>query len=449
MLDKGRAFPYFPAPFSSNPMAAGFQTLPGFRDFDPRDCQMRNYLFEIWRRVATRYGFVEYETPLLEATELYLKKSGGELSSQLFRFRDQGDRDVTLRPEVTASLARLAAAKQREYPKPLKWFEIGQCFRYEKPQKGRTREFYQFNTDILGDNSPAADAELIALAIDTMRELGFSGKDFKVRLSDRNAWANFACQQGLSDDQLGELLTIVDKKNKVSEDATAKALQKIGLDYALVDMFLKNSEFASGAINEIVSNLSARGMADFIEVDLSIVRGLAYYTGVVFEIFDKKQSLRAVAGGGRYDTLVSTLTGGKTDLPAMGFAMGDVVIGLFIEECASAIRKFESWRQRNASCDIYLVIDDEEKRPDALALVQELREAGIRVDYALTKTKFDKQIKAAAATLAPYALVVGENFPELSLRNLNARAQEVIYPNTDTVAFLKKKLQKPEGPLLA
>ncbi len=430
-------------------MAAGFQTLPGFRDFDPRDCQMRNYLFESWRRVATRYGFVEYETPLLEATELYLKKSGGELSSQLFRFQDQGERDVTLRPEVTASLARLAAAKQRDYPKPLKWFEIGQCFRYEKPQKGRTREFYQFNTDILGDDSPAADAELIALAIDTMRELGFTTEDFQVRLSDRNAWAKFAETEGLSEGQLAELLQVVDKLEREKPEVTASKLEPLGLTTQQLNDFIADPANESDALREIQDNLKARGLSDYLEVDLSIVRGLAYYTGVVFEIFDKKRSLRAVAGGGRYDTLVSTLTNGKTDLPAMGFAMGDVVIGLFIEECASAIRKFESWRQRNASCDLYLVIDDEDKRPQALALVQELREAGIRIDYALTKTKFDKQLKTAAATLAPYALVVGDKFPELILRNLNARAQESIAPNADTVSFLKDRLTKPPGPLLA
>lgn len=430
-------------------MAASFQTLPGFRDFDPRDCQMRNYLFESWRRVATRYGFVEYETPLLEATELYLKKSGGELSSQLFRFQDQGERDVTLRPEVTASLARLAAAKQRDYPKPLKWFEIGQCFRYEKPQKGRTREFYQFNTDILGDDSPAADAELIALAIDTMRELGFTTEDFQVRLSDRNAWAKFAETEGLSEGQLAELLQVVDKLEREKPEVTASKLEPLGLTAQQLNDFIADPANESDALREIQDNLKARGLSDYLEVDLSIVRGLAYYTGVVFEIFDKKRSLRAVAGGGRYDTLVSTLTNGKTDLPAMGFAMGDVVIGLFIEECASAIRKFESWRQRNASCDLYLVIDDEDKRPQALALVQELREAGIRIDYALTKTKFDKQLKTAAATLAPYALVVGDKFPELILRNLNARAQESIAPNADTVSFLKDRLTKPPGPLLA
>lgn len=430
-------------------MAAGFQTLPGFRDFDPRDCQLRNYLFETWRRVATRYGFVEYETPLLEATELYLKKSGGELSSQLFRFQDQGQREVTLRPEVTASLARLAASKQREYPKPLKWFEIGQCFRYEKPQKGRTREFYQFNTDILGDNSPAADAELIALAIDTMRELGFGKEDFQVRLSDRNAWKKFAEKEGLDEAQLSDLLQVVDKLEREKPEVTAAKLEPLGLITRQLHDFIADRANESPALREIQANLSSRGLGDFLVVDLSIVRGLAYYTGVVFEIFDQKRSLRAVAGGGRYDTLVSTLTNGKTDLPAMGFAMGDVVIGLFIQECTGAIRQFESWRQRNASCDLYLVIDEEQKRPEALALLQELREAGIRVDYALTPTKYDKQIKAAAATLAPFALVIGEKFPELVLKNLNARAQEFIAPNSDRVAFLKARLTEPQGPLLA
>ncbi|MBK1833570.1 histidine--tRNA ligase [Roseibacillus ishigakijimensis] len=430
-------------------MASGFQTLTGFRDFDPNDCQLRNYLFDRWRQVATRYGFVEYETPLLEPTELYLKKSGGELSSQLFRFEDQGGRDVTLRPEVTASLARLAAAKQRDYPKPLKWFEIGQCFRYEKPQKGRTREFYQFNTDILGDDSPAADAELIALAIDTMRDLGFGQDDFKVRLSDRNAWSKFATEQNLNDEQLAELLQVVDKLEREKPEVTAAKLAPLGLQAEQLSAFIADPANESEALREIQANLTARGLGDFIEVDLSIVRGLAYYTGVVFEIFDTKKSLRAVAGGGRYDTLVETLTDGKVKLPAMGFAMGDVVIGLFVSENANAQRQFEAWRQRNASCDLYVVIDDEKKRPEALALIQELRENGFRIDYPLSKTKFDKQLKAATATLAPFALVIGRDYPQLVLKNLSARSQEEIAPNTNLIAYLKNRLNDPEGPLLA
>jgi histidyl-tRNA synthetase len=430
-------------------MASGFQTLPGFRDFAPRDCQLRNYLFETCRRVATRYGFVEYETPMLEPTELYLKKSGGELSSQLFRFTDQGDRDVTLRPEVTASLARLAAANQRDYPKPLKWFEIGQCFRYEKPQKGRLREFYQFNVDILGEDSPSADAELIALAIDTLREFGFSSDDFKVRLSDRNSWQSFADQQNLDADQLAELLPIVDKLEREKAEVTAAKLEPLGITTEQVQDFVNNPANQSEALQTVQENLAARGLSDYLEVDLSIVRGLAYYTGVVFEIFDTTRNLRAVAGGGRYDNLVNSLTDGKSNLPATGFAMGDVVIGHFIEANSKALMQFEVWKQNNASCDVYLVIADEEKRPQALKLAQQLRESGLRIDFPLTAAKVPKQFKAADATLAPFALIVGSEFPELKLRNLTSRTEESIPPNADPSTIIKDRLNKPDGGLLA
>ena len=448
-LDKPLAIPYSPAPSTYFLMASGFQTLPGFRDFAPRECQLRNYLFETWRRVATRYGFSEYETPMLEPTELYLKKSGGELSSQLFRFQDQGDRDVTLRPEVTASLARLAAANQRDYPKPLKWFEIGQCFRYEKPQKGRLREFYQFNTDILGDDTPASDAELIALAIDTMRELGFGTEDFKVRLSDRNAWQAFAENHELSEENLATLLQIVDKIEREKPEVTANKLEAIGLTSEQVHDFIKDPSNETDALRAIRENLTARGLGDFLDIDLSIVRGLAYYTGVVFEIFDTRRSLRAVAGGGRYNTLVSTLTNGKNDLPAIGFAMGDVVIGHFIEETSAAKMKFEVWKMNDATCDVYVVIADEEKRTEALALTQELREAGLRVDFPLNPAKIQKQFKTADQTLAPFALIVGSEFPQLSLRSLTSRTEEPIHPNTDTADFIKNRLSKSPGDLLA
>ena len=192
-------------------MATNNQPLPGFRDFPPRERLQSRYLFEMWTRVARRYGFSEYEGPILETAELYLKKSGGELGEQLFRFEDKGGRDVVLRPELTASLARIAAAQQRDYPKPLKWFEIGRCFRYEKPQRGRLREFYQFNADILGEPSPAADAELVALSIDVMLELGFEEGDFSIRLSDRQAWIHFAARNNIGPAQLDSFLQGVDK----------------------------------------------------------------------------------------------------------------------------------------------------------------------------------------------------------------------------------------------
>ena len=275
-----------------------FQALPGFRDFIPRECAVRNYLFETWRAVARRCGYVEYESPILEDTSLYLKKSGGELSAQLFRFEDQGGRDVTLRPEVTASLARLIAEHQRHFPKPLKWFEIGQCFRYEKPQKGRGREFHQFNVDILGEAGPTADAELIALAIETMLAFGFVAGDFVVRVSDRHAWIDFASRHGVPEDAIADFLNIVDKIEREKPEVLAQKLAVWSLSLDQVRAFIADPSIASAAYLAIQQDLTARGLGDFIELDLSIVRGLAYYTGVVFEVFDSKKSMRAVAGGG-------------------------------------------------------------------------------------------------------------------------------------------------------
>ena len=397
-----------------------FQALPGFRDFIPRECAIRNYLFETWRAVARRSGFVEYETPVLEDTALYLKKSGGELSSQLFRFEDQGGRDVTLRPEVTASLARLAAEHQRHFPKPLKWFEIGQCFRYEKPQKGRGREFHQFNVDILGEAGPEADAELIALSIETMLAFGFKRGDFVVRVSDRKAWVDFAKAHGIDDAALPDFLGIIDKFEREKPEVLEQKLRALGLSIGQVKDFIGNPANASAAFNAIRQDLESRGMGEFIELDLSIVRGLAYYTGVVFEVFDSSKSMRAVAGGGRYDTLVSTISNGAVDMPATGFAMGDYVIRNLIEETPHALMQMEVWLQRHAAaCDVYVVVADENRRADSLSLLTQLRRAGLSADIAMTPAKVAKQFQSAERSGARFALVVGAEYPELKLKVLD------------------------------
>ena len=426
-----------------------FQALPGFRDFIPRECAVRNYLFETWRSVARRCGYVEYESPILEDTGLYLKKSGGELSAQLFRFEDQGGRDVTLRPEVTASLARLVAEHQRNFPKPLKWFEIGQCFRYEKPQKGRGREFHQFNVDILGEAGPTADAELIALAIETMIAFGFVKGDFVVRASDRNAWIGFASKNGVSDDAMADFLNIVDKIEREKPEALEQKLAVFGLTTAQVRAFIADPANASPAYLAIQQDLTARGLGDFIELDLSIVRGLAYYTGVVFEVFDSKKSMRAVAGGGRYDTLVATISDGAVDLPATGFAMGDYVIRNLIEETPHALMQMEAWLQRNAAnCDVYVVIADESKRAESLKLVTDLRRAGISTDFPLNPGKVSKHFQSAEKSGARFALVVGAEYPELKLKILSSRTEETGNAE-NAAAWLTERLTQPDGPLLA
>lgn len=424
-----------------------FQSLPGFRDFTPRDCAIRNYLFSVWRGVAHRYGFTEYEAPIVEPTELYLKKSGGELTGQLFRFEDQGGRDITLRPELTASLARIVGANQRDFPKPLKWFEIGPCFRYEKPQKGRGREFIQFNADILGESSASADAELIALAIDTMLALGFQEEDFVIRASDRESWLGFCSTHNISEPS--EFLPLIDRLEKLKPEVLNEQLARFGVRREQVDAFIADPENASSAFREIQDNLDARGLGQFLELDLTIVRGLAYYTGAVFEIFDKKKSMRAVAGGGRYDGLLSTLSDGAADLPATGFAMGDMVIRNFIEETPNAKMEMEAWMQRNPACDVYLVVADESKRSDALGILSQLRNADIATDFSMSQLNVGKQFKKAEQSGARFALVIGSEFPEMQLKVLSFRTEETIHPNTDIVEAIRAHLDSPDGPLLA
>jgi len=405
---------------------ARFAPLTGFRDFSPQEFAMRYYLFSTWRKVAQRYGFVEWEAPMLESTELYLKKSGGELPTQLFRFEDQGKRDVTMRPELTASLGRIAAGYQREYAKPLKWFEIGSCFRYEKPQKGRLREFVQFNADILGEKSECADAELIALSIDCMRELGLTQKDFIVRVSDREVWINFAKQHELSDECIPDFLAVIDKLERDRPEQCQEKLNVFGLQREEIIAFIAAPPAdCSPRFNVVFEELKARGLANYIKLDLSVVRGLAYYTGLVFEIFDKGHNLRAIAGGGRYDGLVSILSNGAIDMPATGFAMGDAVIAHLIEACPDARVLRDAHIKPNA-CDIFFVLADLEKRPYMLALASTLRDAGIRVEIPLSPAKINNQFKRAEKIGSQYTILIGSEYPSLKLKNIASQESKTI-----------------------
>lgn len=356
---------------------------------------------------------------------------------------------MTLRPEVTASLARIAAAEQRQYPKPLKWFEIGQCFRYEKPQKGRGREFHQFNVDILGEAGPGADAELIALSIETMLAFGFVEGDFVVRVSDRNAWVKFAEARGVNELSMPDFLNLVDKLEREKPEVLEEKLAGFGTTLAEVKDFVANPENAEGAFQEIMADLRARGFGGFVEVDLSIVRGLAYYTGVVFEMFDSTKSMRAVAGGGRYDTLVNTISGGAVDMPATGFAMGDYVIRNLIEETTHAAMQMEVWLQRNAAgCEAYMVIPNENRRADALRLVTDLRAAGISVDLPLSSAKVAKQFQAAEKSGARFAVMIGDEFPIVKIKILASRTEDVCDAD-QVVDWMMQRLTEPDGPLLA
>ena len=398
------------------------QALPGFRDFLPDDCAKRNYTFARWRQVARRYAFVEWEGPVLEATELYKKKSGAEIVDQLFNFTDKGEREVALRPELTPTLARVIAAHEREFKKPLKWFSIGQFFRYEKQQRGRLREHFQLNCDIIGESDLAADIELVALCIDILRAFGFTEKDFVVRISDREFWTDFLREKDVRADRWDEFLQAVDKFGREPREKTAEKLGKLADD---VFATLKSGG-KSQKLSKLLDALRGRGLADFVAIDIGIVRGLAYYTGIVFEVFDRAGKFRAVAGGGRYNNLIAQLSDGTVSMPALGFAMGDVVLGELINEIPQAREAMQKAITNDRKIDIYIVIAKEERRADALRQIQQLRDRGYRVDYPLTSEKVGKQFQTAEQLGARVAVLFGDEWPQLKVKNMATAEQELV-----------------------
>ena len=398
------------------------QSLPGFRDFLPEDCARRNYIFARWREVARRYSFVEWEGPPLETTELYKKKSGAEIVEQLFNFTDKGEREVALRPELTPTLARVVAAHEREFKKPLKWFSIGQFFRYEKQQRGRLREHFQLNCDIIGEKDLAADIELIALCIDLLRAFGLTEKEVVVRISDREFWTDFFRAKNVPAEQWENLLQAIDKSAREPREKTA---EKLG-DLADPVFSTLESGGKSAKLEQLVDGLRARGLADFVALDVGIVRGLAYYSGIVFEVFDRGGKFRAIAGGGRYDNLISQLSDGTLSLPALGFAMGDVVLGELINEIPKAREAMQQAIANESRIDIYVVIAKEQRRADALAQIQQLRDRGYRIDYPLTPTKVARQFQAAEDLAARVALLYGDEWPQVKIKNMGTAQQDLV-----------------------
>lgn len=398
------------------------QALPGFRDFYPADAAARNYLFAAWRATARRYGFAEVDGPTLESVELYRKKSGGEIVGQLFNFVDKGEREVTLRPEMTPTLARMVAARDREFKKPIKWFSIASFFRYEKQQKGRLREFTQLNCDLVGEASPAADAEMIALAIDLFRAFGLTEKDFFIRVNDRNVWLEFLAARGVPPDRAVEFLQIVDKIERSKPEETDAKLAAFGISRAELDDFLaRPAAGLGGALGALEADLAARGLSAFVEFDPRIVRGLAYYTGVVFEVFDRDRKSRALAGGGRYDELIGTISDGAVKHPALGFAVGDVTLLDLLRSLPHTASRVDQAVKTAAAPDVFVVVADEAFRPQALSLVGQLRDAGRRVEFPLTAQKVGKQFQAAETLGATYAAVVGNEWPQVKLKTLSTR----------------------------
>jgi histidyl-tRNA synthetase len=414
------------------------QALPGFRDFLPDDSAARNYIFARWREVARRYGFVEWDGPILEPTDLYKKKSGSEIVDQLFNFTDKGEREVALRPELTPTLARVVATHEREFKKPLKWFSIGRFFRFEKQQRGRLREHFQLNCDIIGESSLAADIELVALCIDILRQFGFTEKDFVIRISDREFWTDFLRERSVSPDGWDNFLQVIDKFGRESRE---KTIEKLG-ELAKPVLKVLSEGGKSEKLDRLVDGLRDRGLAEFVDIDVRIVRGLAYYTGIVFEVFDRAGNLRAVAGGGRYDNLIQQLSDDAVSMPALGFAMGDVVLGELINETPHARKKMQQAIAAGRKIDVYIVIAKEERRADALAQIQQLRDLGYRVDYPLTPMKVARQFQAAEDADASLALLYGDEWPQVKVKTLATREERLV-PQDRLLAHLQAQPTLP------
>ena len=394
-------------------MSAG--ALPGFRDFYPKELAEREHIFRAWHDVARRFGFEQYDGPPLEALDLYTKKSGEEIVGQLYNFTDKGGREVALRPEMTPSFARMVSARANSLRKPVRWYSIPQLFRYERQQKGRLREHFQLNVDIVGESEVGADAELLAVALEIMQRCGLTSDDVVARVSDRRLLTALLTAWGVPDESVSAAYAAIDKIDRDPRDRLVERLRDAGVPDEVSTLVLDSvSESDLGSlmasyghvpairvglegIEQYQTLMTAHGLEDWVRFDLSIVRGLAYYTGIVFELFDRKGEFRAICGGGRYDNLLRDL--GDVDLPALGFGMGDVVLGELLKA-----RGLMPSDHRGA--DFYIAAEEPVTDADVVRLAASLRQLGASVEYAFRRGALGKQRKAAWSAGASYIIEV-------------------------------------------
>jgi histidyl-tRNA synthetase len=392
--------------------------LPGFRDFYPEQFAERARIMHVWRDVARRFAFVEYDGPPLEPLDLFTRKSGDEIVGQLYNFTDKGDRAVALRPEMTPTLARMVAEKANALRKPVRWFSIPQLFRYERQQKGRLREHFQLNVDIVGETSVAADAELLAVALEIMRAFDLTPDDVVARVSDRRLLGALVAELGVPESDVQTAFAVIDKIERqpraVSHDrltALGMAPDRIGELFtvletrsiaALRDQYGRSAVVADRLddLEKYFEYLTKLDVAQWTRLDLAVVRGLAYYTGIVFELFDARGEFRAICGGGRYDDLLKTL--GGVDLPALGFGMGDVVLGELLDA--------RGLRVALVTQPDFWVASESSDLGDVMGAATLLRRVGASVEYAIRPQSPSKQRKAAFSAGAAYFVVLAPDF---------------------------------------
>ncbi|NMB91883.1 histidine--tRNA ligase [candidate division WWE3 bacterium] len=414
------------------------QPYKGSRDFYPEDMKIRNFIFDTWKKVCKSYGYEEYDGPFIESFELYAAKSGEELvNEQLYSFEDRGKRKVAIRPEMTPTLARMVASKINELPKPIRWFSIANFWRYEKPQRGRGREFFQLNLDMFGIEGVEADLEVISTSVDILKSFGAKETMFEVRFNNRRLADDIYRNLGLSTEQKKLVNKALDKKLKISQeefnswlkdDAKLSNLELKSLnDYLenpmpMVNQLVPKSKGAQEVVKltELINN---QGLSMFVKFDPTIIRGLDYYTGNVFEVYDlNPQNIRAIAGGGRYDDLVTVF--GKDKLTGTGYAMGDITLKDFLKGW-NLLPKFES------ECEYLITLwpsEDPKFLKKELEISKILRNNGLNVQTWLeNNTKLEKQLKYADKKGCKYVIIIGENELKdnlVTIKNLKDSTQE-------------------------
>ncbi len=397
------------------------QAVKGTRDFYPEDMARRNFIIDGWKKISIRNGFAEFDGPIFEYLAMYQQKSGDEIASQLFAFEDRGERMLAIRPEITPTLARMVNQRINTLPRPVKWFSVPRLCRAERPQKGRLREFFQWNIDIIGVDDCLADAEVIFCAVDYLADVGLTSNDIVVRISSRRLLASLLEYFGIEEAMLDKVYAVLDKKAKVPPETFEKMLEEVITDADKRQKVLKlmatesltvladlagSDENAKKAVSELAKlfeYLNVMEISEYCKFDIGIVRGLAYYTGIVFEIYDKSQQLRAICGGGRYDNLLSDFGGPKVS--ATGCGMGDCVLGIVLEE-KGLFKNVGA----NQQMDYFVAYADESLRTEAVRIAAKLRRAGKKTEFSYKCGGLGRQLKQASASGAAKCVIVGQEY---------------------------------------
>lgn len=432
-----------------------FQAPKGTRDFYPEDMAVRNWIMDAWRRTSLRNGFQEYDGPIFELLDLFRAKSGEGIVSELFHFEDRGGRELAIRPEMTPTLARMVGARANSLPRPIKWFSVPRLCRAERPQRGRLREFFQWNIDVVGIDDVLADAECIFVAVDFFREIGLTPDDMVMKINSRSLLSALLVARGFEPDRHDAVFAVLDKRDKLPAEVFAENVENAsrsaderetlmsiaaaaghtGLD-DLSRMAAGNTaaEDELARLRELFGLLKEMGVGEYCVFDMGVVRGLAYYTGIVFEAFGKGGMQRAICGGGRYDQLLEVL--GGPPMTGVGFGTSDVVIEVVLRE----LGKLPAVLSEPPPVDVYLIDAAAEFFPVVLRLAGRLRQHGLRAEFSYRRQSIGKQFKAASAARAAKAVIVGQEFAErqvVAVKDL-ATGQQV---EVDVDAFLESAVQ--------